>query len=647
LVCLALLTAIRADAFVYWTDSGDYSIGRASIDGSGANDNFINDLPGVCGLAADGEFLYWGNSRLGTIGRSTLDGTGINQSLISGGLGTCGVSATGSSLGWANLGDGKSFSTSSIGIGKRNGTSVQQNWIVGPTDVNWALGTASYDDGAGINLYWPNFDGSLWSTPFEAQAPQRIVPPSPSGDFQGGIAVSDAGIFWINSVGQLLHSNLDGSGISVLVSEINGSPCGVAVDDTYLYWAEQDDGSIGRALLNGSSPDPNFIDLGEEDSPCWVAVDADTASASVAPSTVGFGGVLVGTGPTAAQDVTLSNSSETSVDLVPAVPGLLGPNADQFTISGDTCGPTVAPGDSCTISLQFSPTSLGGKFATLTISTNDPSDNPIRVPVFGTGTDPDQSVSPSSIPFGNQLMDTVSPDRTVTLTNGSGASSPDDIGQATLVGPDAGQFEIVSDGCSNTTLAIDDSCQISVRFAPTATGDGTASLSIPSDDPTSPATVALSGTGTSPDQSVSPTSLAFGSQPVGTHSATQTIDVENSADGTGPLLVGNVSLTGATSHFDIVFDTCSGRSISPGDECQVGARFTPSAAGGQSATVEIPSNGSTLPVAVSLSGTGTPAPSASPPGLNPRCKSLRAKLKKTKSKKKRKAIRKKLRKRGC
>jgi hypothetical protein len=133
-----------------------------------------------------------------------------------------------------------------------------------------------------------------------------------------------------------------------------------------------------------------------------------------------------------------------------------------------------------------------------------------------------------------------------------------------------------------------------------------ASLTIPSDDPSSPATVALSGTGTVPDESVLPNSLAFSPQPVASSSPTQKLTVANTADGTGALMIGTVAKTGAgAGAFDVVFDSCSGVSVAPGDSCELGVRFAPSAPGPAAAALQIPANDPGGPVSAALSGVGT------------------------------------------
>jgi hypothetical protein len=56
LLLVALALASRADAFVYWANWGastGSTIGRANLDGSGANQNFITGAGGPCGVAVE------------------------------------------------------------------------------------------------------------------------------------------------------------------------------------------------------------------------------------------------------------------------------------------------------------------------------------------------------------------------------------------------------------------------------------------------------------------------------------------------------------------------------------------------------------------------------------------------------------------
>jgi sugar lactone lactonase YvrE len=59
-------------------------IGRANLDGTGANPNFITSATNPDGLAVDGSHIYWANSGSTTIGRANLDGTGVDQGLYHG-----------------------------------------------------------------------------------------------------------------------------------------------------------------------------------------------------------------------------------------------------------------------------------------------------------------------------------------------------------------------------------------------------------------------------------------------------------------------------------------------------------------------------------------------------------------------------------
>lgn len=109
---------------------------------------------------------------------------------------------------------------------------------------------------------------------------------------------------------------------------------------------------------------------------------------------------------------------------------------------------------------------------------------------------PRSSYGPSALAFGSQQTGTTSAAKPVTVTNTG--SAPVVFGTATFTGAAASSFGKASDTCSNASLPAGSSCQVGVRFQPTAVGNAAASLSIPSNSPTSPHVVQLSGSGTPP-----------------------------------------------------------------------------------------------------------------------------------------------------
>jgi hypothetical protein len=69
------------DSYVYWSDRGSKSIGRAATDGSAIDTPFIPDVGKyVSSLAADDTYLYW-TAPDGLITRSRLDGTRIKTAV--------------------------------------------------------------------------------------------------------------------------------------------------------------------------------------------------------------------------------------------------------------------------------------------------------------------------------------------------------------------------------------------------------------------------------------------------------------------------------------------------------------------------------------------------------------------------------------
>jgi hypothetical protein len=112
---------------------------------------------------------------------------------------------------------------------------------------------------------------------------------------------------------------------------------------------------------------------------------------------------------------------------------------------------------------------------------------------------------------------TVSPSQTVTLTNTGKIS----LSISAII--PSGPFTRTSTCGSN--LGAGKKCTISVSFAPAIRGNATGTISIKDSASTRPQVIALLGTGTV--VSLSPTSLAFGDQKVGTTSSPQVVTLTN------------------------------------------------------------------------------------------------------------------------
>src|SRR5207245_2620422 len=141
---------------------------------------------------------------------------------------------------------------------------------------------------------------------------------------------------------------------------------------------------------------------------------------------------------------------------------------------------------------------------------------------------------PTALSFGNQTVGT-SAAKSITLSN-TGTASLSISGYAKIGRATCRDSETTN--CL-ASLGAGESCIISVTFKPTATGTRTASVAVTDNASGSPQRVGLSGSGvssstTGPVVSLSPTSLAFGNQTVGTKAA-KSITLSNT--GTGSLSI--------------------------------------------------------------------------------------------------------------
>ncbi len=197
------------------------------------------------------------------------------------------------------------------------------------------------------------------------------------------------------------------------------------------------------------------------------------------------------------RSVTVSNTGTITANLGIALSGTNATMFSRVTAVTNNCGTTLAAGASCTVAVAFRPTSTGAKVATLTIT---PTGGTAKtVSLTGTGIAGTITLTPTSRAFGNQAINTSSVAQVIqvanTSTNTAAVSMATTSGgnAFTLTGTNANQFQ-QSHNCP-AVLAAGASCQVSVIFRPTTTGNKRASSRVAPAGVTA-RTASLTGTGT-------------------------------------------------------------------------------------------------------------------------------------------------------
>jgi len=288
----------------------------------------------------------------------------------------------------------------------------------------------------------------------------------------------------------------------------------------------------------------------------------------------------VGTTSTS-QPVTLSNPGGSSI----AVTGI---QASGDFAQTNNCGASVAANSSCTVNVTFTPTASGTRNGSLTI-TDSASNSPQTVTLGGSGTAPVIVVSSSTLTFPAQVLGSSSTSQPVTVSNTGTASA----GITSIVA--SGDFS-QTNNCG-ASLATSASCTVNVVFTPTGTGTRTGTLSITDNAAGSPQTVSLTGTGANTVLNVTPTTLGFAAQALGSTSVSQPVTVSNP----GPTAI---SISGIQASGDFAQTNNCGSSVAASSSCTVNVSFTPTATGSRNGALTITDSASNSPQAVSFSGTG-------------------------------------------
>jgi hypothetical protein len=178
---------------------------------------------------------------------------------------------------WTNQG----FTPSDAGIGRANtdGTGVNQHFIADPTGGPCLLAVND------TNLFWTNQTGDQTVARANLDGTGFIHSLFPA-NVPCGIAVNSSYIYYSNNT-TIGRANLDGTAPDPnFIPSPDGYPCGVTVDSSHVYWGH--DGFIGRADLDGGNSDPTW--LPGPDGACGMAVDGSHiywANESAPATTIG------------------------------------------------------------------------------------------------------------------------------------------------------------------------------------------------------------------------------------------------------------------------------------------------------------------------------------------------------------------------
>ncbi len=207
-------------------------------------------------------------------------------------------------------------------------------------------------------------------------------------------------------------------------------------------------------------------------------------------------------------------------------------------------------------------------------------------------------VSMNTVPFGSQAVGTSSTPFTVTLTNWSAKT-------VTLSAPQISGSEFTQTNNCLTSLKPTQSCAVNVTFTPSALGSQSGTLTVNTNYPGGPWSVALQGTGSQLGMNVTYPGLTFPLVTFGTGTLSKPVTITNHS--TSDLNISNIQVVGGAFGQN---NTC-GSTVTAGSSCTINVTFKPTTATALPETsafygnLVIYSNDPASPQQLRISGTGT------------------------------------------
>jgi hypothetical protein len=325
------------------------------------------------------------------------------------------------------------------------------------------------------------------------------------------------------------------------------------------------------AVANGIQSNPVVVDV----------VSGAGFSLGASPSSVA---IAQGSSGTSTITVTPQNGFSGSVTL--SASGLPSGVTAGFAPNPTTTTSTLTLSASATATTGTSTVTITGVSGSVTATTT------LALTVNPSGTGPTVTVSPTSLTWGTVVLGATGAAKAVTLTNTGSVVL--NISSITTSGDFA---QAISTKPCGSTLAAGKSCIIKVTFTPTAVGTRTGTLTLTDNSPSSPQTVALSGTG-GVQAKLTPVSATFPKEKVGVSSPAKVFTLNN---------LQAVALTGVsvstTGDFSVSTTTCSS-SLAAKSTCTISVVFTPTQVGTRTGSLQVSDSAVGSPQTSSLNGTG-------------------------------------------
>jgi hypothetical protein len=272
--------------------------------------------------------------------------------------------------------------------------------------------------------------------------------------------------------------------------------------------------------------------------------------------------------------------------------------------AGDcSAGTTLSGGQSCALTIRFTPAAGGRREATLLIAHNAMgSGSNVALVGFGNNTpQPGLLLGATRIDLGEQVAGATSSERVLGVVNNGQAAL--NFSSLSISGTQAAEFSLGGSCAVGSAVPAQGGCTIAVRTTPASLGARAAMLVVASDAPVGSVAVSLAATGVptpAPAVALSQAALGFGTVAIGASSSPRTVVLGNT--GNAALQIGSLATSG--SEFRLTHDCPD--SLAPGASCSLGIIYAPTSANA-SEVLTVRSNAPSSPNQIVLNGLGSNA----------------------------------------